>query len=64
MIRRRVLQVDLLVGDVQIAAVDHRLFLIQFTDVLPPGILPRHTVWKTLQLILGVRHIDGQDVVV
>ena len=51
-------------GDVQIAAVDHRLFLIQFPDVLSPRILPRHTVRKTLQLILGVRHIDGQDVVV
>ena len=48
--------------DIHIAAHDDRLFLIQSAQVLAEGILPRHAVIQTLQLILRVGRIHGNEV--
>ena len=49
-----VLQVDLLVGHVQIAAEDHRLFPIQLREVGAEVVLPLHAVVDALEAVLGV----------
>ena len=49
-----VLDVDLPVGHVQIAAQDHRLFRIQRQQVGPEGVLPLHAVVQPLQAVLAV----------
>ena len=57
-----VFQVDLLMGHVQIAAVDHRLFGVQLHKVLPDIVLPFHAVVKAGQLILGVGSIAAHQI--
>ena len=49
-----VLQVDLLVRHVQVAAVDHRLHRVQLQEVFAEVVLPFHAVVQPRQLILGV----------
>ena len=49
-----VLDIDLLMGNIQVAAQDHRLFCVQCQQVGAEGILPLHAVVQTLQPILTV----------
>ncbi len=57
-----VFEVDFFVGHVQVAAIDHRLVLIQPQDVVPQGILPLHPIVQADQLPLGVGCVDAQEV--
>ena len=54
----RILQVDLLMGHIQIPAVDHGLALFQTLHVAQEGLLPLHPVVKPCKLPLGIGHID------
>ena len=53
-----VLQVNILMGHVQISAQDHRLFAVQVFQVGAQVVLPLHAVVNAGQLVLGVGYID------
>ena len=57
-----VLQVDLLVGHVQVTADDHRLFGVQVQQVSTQVILPLHAVVNAGQFVLGVGHIQVHQI--
>ena len=57
-----VFQVDLLMGHVQVAAVDHRLLAVQLQQVRPDIVLPLHAVVQPGQLILGVGGIAAHQI--
>ena len=57
-----VLDVDLLVGHVQIAAEDDRLFGIQLQQVGAEGVLPCHPVVQPLQAVLAVGSVAVDEV--
>ena len=57
-----VLQVDLLMGHVQVAAVDHRLLGVQLRQVGADVVLPLHTVVQTGQLVLGVGGVAADQI--
>ena len=48
--------------DIHIAAHDDRLLRIQLYQILAEGILPRHAVIQTLEFILRVGRIHGNEV--
>ena len=49
-----VLDIDLAVGNVQVAAKDHRLFGVQRQQICPESVLPLHAVVQPLQAVLTV----------
>ena len=57
-----VFQVDLLMGYVQVAAVDHRLGFVQRHEVVPQVVLPAHAVVDPLQFVLGVRGVAAHQI--
>lgn len=58
----RVLEVDLLVCDIQVAAEDDRLVRVQPQEVSAERILPLHAVGQACQLVLGIGRVDGYQV--
>ena len=56
-----VFQVDLPMGDVQVAAIDHRFFRIQRAQISAQIILPLHAVGQARQFILAVGRIDVDE---
>ena len=54
-----VLEVDLAVSDVEVAAEDHGLGLLQLLEIRQKSVLPCHAVIQTAKLILRVRRIAG-----
>ena len=56
-----ILQVDLLVGDIQITAYDHRLDTIQLYQILPESIIPLEPVVQTCQFPLCVGRVAGDQ---
>ena len=58
----RILQVDLLMRDVEIAAVNNRLFLFQLFHVCKKVIFPYLPVGETGEIFFGIRHIDRDQV--
>ena len=54
-----VLQVDLLVGHVQVATEDHGFLGVEALQVTAEGILPRHAILQALQSVLRVRRITA-----
>ena len=61
-VRARVLQVDLVVSHVQIAAVDDRLGLVEFTHVLSYSVLEFAAVTDAQKAVLGIRHIAADEI--
>ena len=57
-----IFEVDLLMRDVQIAAVDDRLLLVKSLDVGEEVVLPAHAVVEALEAVLTVRGVDGDEV--
>ena len=57
-----ILQVDLLMGHVQVAAVDHRLFGVQRHQIGTDVVLPFHAVVQPGQLILGVGGVAADQI--
>ena len=57
-----VLEVDLLVGHVHIAADNDAFAGREAAKVLSEGVLPLHTVWQAAQAVLGVGGIDVHQV--
>ena len=57
-VRLGILQIDLLMGHVQVSAVDHGLGLLQLFDIPKKGLLPLHAVGQSGQFSLGIGHID------
>ena len=58
----RVLQVDLLMGDIHVPADDDRLFPVQIQQIAPEGVLPGHAVIQTGQAALAVGGIDRDKI--
>lgn len=63
-IRLRVLEVDLRVRDIEVAADDDRLLRIQSHEVRAERILPLHAVSEALEAALRVRRVDRHEVAV
>ena len=63
MIRGRVLQIDLFMSHVHIPTDDHRFFILKLRYIIPEVVLPFHPVGKPLQLVLRVRHINGDEII-
>ena len=57
-----VLQINVLVRDVQIAAEDDRLLGVELLQVAAQVVLPLHAVVDARQLVLGVGHIEVHKV--
>ena len=60
-VRLWILEVDLLVGHVQVTAEDDGLLLVEALEILAEGILPRHAVLQSLQAVLGVRRVTADE---
>ena len=48
-------------GHVQVPAVHHRLFGVQFQEVFPQVVLPRHPVVQPCQLVLGIGRVAAHQ---
>ena len=57
-VRVRVFEVDLLVGNVHVAADNHAFALGQAADIGPEGIFPLHAVIQPFEAVLGIGRID------
>ena len=57
-----ILQIDLLVGNIQIAAEDHGLDLIQTAQVCSEGFLPFHPMINSCKLPLGIGGVAGDKI--
>ena len=57
-----VFQVDLLMGHVQVPAVDHGLDRVELLHVFAQGVLPAHAEVDPLEPVLGVRGVAGEQV--
>ena len=57
-----VFQVDLLMGDVEVAAVDHGLDRVKLLHVFAQGVLPAHAEVDPLEPVLCVRGVAGEQV--
>ena len=57
-----VLEVDLLMGHVQIAAQQHGLDLIELLQIRPEVVLPLHAVVQSLQAVLGVGRVAAHQI--
>ena len=60
----RILQVDFLMGDVQVAAEDHGSLRVKRAKIGAQRVLPRHTVVDALQAVLRIRRVAGQNVTI
>ena len=63
-VRFWIFQVDLRVGNIQIPAGDHRLFRLQSTEQIPPGVVPFHAVIQPRQLALRVRRVGRDEIII
>ena len=57
-----ILDVNLLVSNVHIAANDDGLLCIKFLHIPTEGFIPRHTVVETTQAVLRIGRIDGDEI--
>ena len=57
-----IFQVDFLVRHVQVAAHDDGFLLVQFQQVRPEGVFPRHAVVQAAQAVLAVGRVTGHEV--
>ena len=57
-----IFQIDFLMGHVEVAADDNRLFPVQFRQVGAKGFVPGHAVFQPLQSVLRVGGIDCDQV--
>ena len=57
-----VLEVNLLVSDIQVAAIYHGLDTVKLGDISAQSVLPAHAVIEPRQLTLGVGRIDAKEV--
>ena len=58
----RILNINLVMGDVKVSAVYYRLGSFQFFDLCEKNIFPRHPVVKPFQLITGVWDIYCNEI--
>lgn len=56
-----ILQVDLLVGDVEVAAQHHWLLYVQLAQVCPKVNIPRFAVIQAHEASAGIRHVGGHE---
>ena len=57
-----IFQINLLVGHIQIAAVDNGLAAVQRDQIVPQVILPLHAVVQPLQAVLGVWSVAAYQI--
>ena len=58
-----ILQIDLLMGDIEIPTDHHRFLCIQGHQMVSEGIFPLHPVINAFQSLLGIRRITGHYIV-
>ena len=56
-----ILQIDLLVGDVQVAAQHHRLLDVQLTEIRSEVSIPCFAVIQTHEASAGIRHVGSHQ---
>ena len=61
-VRLWVFDVDLLMRDVQIAAVNDRLFRVQPQQIRAQRVFPLHAVWKALEAVLRIGRIAADEI--
>ena len=61
-VRLWVFDVDLLMRDVQIAAVNDRLFRVQPQQIRAQCVFPLHAVWKALEAVLRIGRIAADEI--
>ena len=57
-----ILQIDFLMGHIEITADNHRLFPVQPPQIIPEGLFPDQPVFQPLQRPLGIRRIHRHAV--
>ena len=63
MVGGRILQVNFLMRHIQITAENNRFLLLQLLHIGKKSIFPGHPVIQTLQLLLRIRHIFGDQII-
>lgn len=56
-----ILQIDLLVGDVEVATQHYWLLYVQLAEVRPEVNVPRFAVIQAHEASAGIRHVDGHQ---